>query len=681
MTHRKILAIVLAAMMLMSLLAGCGSSSGNTPAAPAAEPAAPAAPASQGSTAPVEGPTANTGDLAGKTIALSSQHLGNQFNQGVLSGVTEQAKKYNFKLVTANAQSDTAQQVADLENFVAMGVDAIIIGGGEGAAFENVMKEMDEKGITCITVDMSSAYADANITSDNFNGGEQMCLAVKNMINGQGNVLICTTPGWTSLEIRDTMLESIVKFNSGLKIVDTISLSTEDAVNNYQKEVKAYLQGNPDIQWIFCDWGLAAVGSAQAVRELGMQDQVIISCVDADQVVLEEMKREDSPLKVVVGQYPDMLGAGAVDLAATALSGGVLPTEAYAPIILIAKDSPESWFSAPAIMTAEEAWAVLYGGGNAAGESAVDAAGTALGDLAGKTIALSSQHLGNQFNQGVLSGVTEQAKKYNFKLVTANAQSDTAQQVADLENFVAMGVDAIIIGGGEGAAFENVMKEMDEKGITCITVDMSSAYADANITSDNFNGGEQMCLAVKNMINGQGNVLICTTPGWTSLEIRDTMLESIVKFNSGLKIVDTISLSTEDAVNNYQKEVKAYLQGNPDIQWIFCDWGLAAVGSAQAVRELGMQDQVIISCVDADQVVLEEMKREDSPLKVVVGQYPDMLGAGAVDLAATALSGGVLPTEAYAPIILIAKTNPSSWFSAPAIMTVDEAWATLYPGA
>ena len=96
MKQRKILAIVLAAMMLMSLLAGCGSSSGNTPAAPAApaaEPAAPAAPASQGSTAPVEGPTANTGDLAGKTIALSSQHLGNQFNQGVLAGVTEQAKK------------------------------------------------------------------------------------------------------------------------------------------------------------------------------------------------------------------------------------------------------------------------------------------------------------------------------------------------------------------------------------------------------------------------------------------------------------------------------------------------------------------------------------------------------------------------------------------------------------
>lgn len=335
--------------------------------------------------------------------------------------------------------------------------------------------------------------------------------------------------------------------------------------------------------------------------------------------------------------------------------------------------------SAPAATETAKTEAAPAESTEAAG-AAVDAAATTLGDLSGKTIALSSQHLGNQFNQGILSGVTEQAKKYGFKLVTANAQSDTAQQVADLENFVQMGVDAIIIGGGEGAAFENVMKQMDEKGIPCITVDMASALADCNICSDNFNGGEQMCLAVKNMLGAKGNILICDTPGWTSLEIRCAMLEAVVSFCPEMKIVDTISIGTEDAVNNYQKEVKAYLQGNPDIQWIFCDWGLAAVGAAQAVRELGMQNDIIISCVDADQVVLEEMRLDDSPLKVVVGQYPDELGAGAVDLAATALSGGTLPTEAYAPIILITKENPEQWFSAPAIMTTDEAWDVLYPG-
>ena len=355
---KKLMALLLAIIMVASLVA-CGATSEAPKAEPAPAPA-PADPAAPAENAPAA--EAPAGDFSNMTIALSSQHLGNQFNQGILAGVTAQAEKYGFKLVTANAQSDTAQQVADLENFVQMDVDAIIIGGGEGAAFENVMKDMDAKGIPCITIDMASALADSNITSDNFNGGEQMCLAVKNMLGGKGNILICDTPGWTSLEIRCKMLESIDQFSPELKIVDSIVLSTEDAVNNYQREVKAYLQGNPDIQWIFCDWGLAAVGASQAVRELGMQDDIIISCVDADQVVLEEMMLDDTPLKVVVGQYPDKLGSGAVDLCATALTGGVLPTEAYAPIILMTKENPQNWFSAPSIMTTAEAWDVLYPG-------------------------------------------------------------------------------------------------------------------------------------------------------------------------------------------------------------------------------------------------------------------------------------------------------------------------------
>lgn len=373
MKYRKMIAMILALVMVVGALAGCGNtttndSNGNTVDESGTEAAGESAGDSDDSAASTNGEKAGEeaveqlADMSGKKIALSSQHLGNQFNQGILAGVTAQAEKYGFELVTANAQSDTSQQVADLENFVEMGVDAIIIGGGEGAAFENVMKKMKEKGIYCITVDMASDYADCNICSDNFNGGEQLALAAKNMLGGEGNILICDTPGWLSLEIRIRMMEAVINDYPNMQVVHTISIGTEDAINNYQNEVKAYLQGNPDIQWIFCSWGLAAVGAAQAVRELGMTDDIIITCVDADQVVLEEMMMEDSALKIVVGQYPDELGSGAVDLCTAAISSGKLPTEAYAPIILITKDEPEKWFSVPAVMDTQEAWDVLYPG-------------------------------------------------------------------------------------------------------------------------------------------------------------------------------------------------------------------------------------------------------------------------------------------------------------------------------
>lgn len=315
--------------------------------------------------------------------------------------------------------------------------------------------------------------------------------------------------------------------------------------------------------------------------------------------------------------------------------------------------------------------AMLIGGMNVVNAAASDGEGL--------KVALSSQHLTNDFNRGVLAGVESKAEELGLELVTANAQGDTNKQVADIENFLSMDVDAVIIGGGEGPAFASVMEEMAEKGIPCITVDIVSENSTCNLTSDNFNGGEQLALYVSNKLGGEGNILVLDTPGWKSLEIRIRMLEAVIEDYPDLNIVQTISVGTQDAVNNYYKEVRAYLQGNSDIDCIYCSWGLAAVGAAQAVKELGLQEEIFVVCTDADQVVLEEMRSENSPLSAVVGQYPDRLGSGAVEMAVSAAKGEEVPGEAYAPIILIEKENPQAWFSAPAIMTLDEAWTSLYP--
>lgn len=346
---KKILALVLAISMVFCLLAGCGGEAKDPPA---------------NTEAPTEGSDTPSLDGSGIKIGFSSQHLTNDFNRGVLAGVEAKAAELGAELITANAQGDSNKQVSDIENFLTMGVDAVIIGGGEGPAFATIMQEMAEKGIPCVTVDITSEYSTCNVTSDNFNGGEQLGLYVTNKLGGEGNILALDTPGWHSLEIRLRMLDTVIMDYPNLKVVQTISIGTQDAVNNYYKEVKAYLQGNSDIDAIYCSWGLAAVGASQAVREMGLQNEIFVVCTDADQVVLEEMRKSDSPLTAVVGQYPDQLGAGAVTQAVSAALGNVVPGEVYAPIILIEKTDPDAWFSAPAIMTVDEAWQALYPGTN-----------------------------------------------------------------------------------------------------------------------------------------------------------------------------------------------------------------------------------------------------------------------------------------------------------------------------
>lgn len=148
-------ALAIALILMLGLFAGCGGDTANS-----APSAAPSAPASDETPSAAPDSSASTSG-AGLKIALSSQHLTNDFNRGILAGVEAKAAELGAELITANAQGDSNKQVSDIENFLTMDVDAVIIGGGEGPAFAPVMQKMAELGIPCITVDITSEYSPA----------------------------------------------------------------------------------------------------------------------------------------------------------------------------------------------------------------------------------------------------------------------------------------------------------------------------------------------------------------------------------------------------------------------------------------------------------------------------------------------------------------------------------------
>ncbi len=299
----------------------------------------------------------------GLVIGAASQHLGNDWNRGVVAGLRAEMERLGHTLIHTNARGDTGQQVADVENFLERRVDAVIIAGGEGPAFEPVMRRLQQAGIPVITIDIPSQYTLCNVTSDNFNAGEKLALYTVNKMESSGNIVVLDTPGWHSLLIRGRMLEAVAMDYPDVKIAARFEVSVVDSVNYSYNLIRSYLLANPDTHAIYCTWGLPAIGASRAIRELGLQDEIFVVCVDADQAVLQEMLQPDSPLTAVVGQYPERLGALSVQMAELAAKGqtDIIPVEAYAPIILIEKTAPEIWFSSLEIMLPEEAWEALYG--------------------------------------------------------------------------------------------------------------------------------------------------------------------------------------------------------------------------------------------------------------------------------------------------------------------------------
>ncbi|MFO7882867.1 MAG: sugar ABC transporter substrate-binding protein [Kosmotogaceae bacterium] len=295
-------------------------------------------------------------------IGVASQHLGNDWNRGVVKGLKDTLESMGYDFIHTNARGDTNQQVADIENFLARRVDAVIIAGGEGPAFESVMRKLANADIPVITIDIPSQYTLCNVTSDNFNAGEKLALYTVNKLEKEGEIVVFDTPGWYSLLVRARMLDTVIMDYPEVEIATRFECSVIDSVNNSYQQMRSYLLSNPNVDSVYCTWGLPAIGASKAIRELGLQDEIFVTCVDADQAVLQEMLKPDSPLTAVVGQYPEKLGQIAVEMTSFAINGEFdkIPVEAYAPIILIEKDAPEIWFSGLERMLPDQAWDALY---------------------------------------------------------------------------------------------------------------------------------------------------------------------------------------------------------------------------------------------------------------------------------------------------------------------------------
>ena len=65
-----------------------------------------------------------------KVIGVSHLWLGNDWNIYLYNGISKTLESMGYKVLKFNAQGDTANQVAGMENFITKGVDGAIIAGG-----------------------------------------------------------------------------------------------------------------------------------------------------------------------------------------------------------------------------------------------------------------------------------------------------------------------------------------------------------------------------------------------------------------------------------------------------------------------------------------------------------------------------------------------------------------------
>ena len=154
---KKILAMILAGAMMLSMGACSNEAPAEKPAETPAAPTTPAAPATPA--APTETPAAPS--VEGKTVgvAMPTQSSERWINDG--ANMKAQLEALGYEVELQYAEDDVQMQVSQIENMIASGVDCLVIASIDSVALTGVEAQAKEAGIPIIAYDRLLMETDA----------------------------------------------------------------------------------------------------------------------------------------------------------------------------------------------------------------------------------------------------------------------------------------------------------------------------------------------------------------------------------------------------------------------------------------------------------------------------------------------------------------------------------------
>jgi len=291
------------------------------------------------------GPGGDAGaDEGAFTVGATTYSRSFEFYQDIEKGMEEGAGDqiaYQFQ----DPNGDLAAQTAQIEDFVAKGVDLVTMVPIDSDAGEAAGRLVTDAGIPLITVDIgltADVGQTAHIESDNKEGGELAATKMAELLGGTGQVFIISNPAITPVVDREKgFTEKLKEIAPDIEVV--ASQSGDSKREQAQAVAEDLLQAHPDTTGIFAVNDEMALGALQAVIAAGLQDQISIIGFDASSEGLEEIAKGDSPFKASVAQDPVTLGKVVSETALKVLNGETVEKVIEVPVTLVDESNYESY--------------------------------------------------------------------------------------------------------------------------------------------------------------------------------------------------------------------------------------------------------------------------------------------------------------------------------------------------
>lgn len=257
-----------------------------------------------------------------KSIGVSLGSLGNPFFVALSKGAEFEAKKTNpnVKITAVGFEYDLGKQVTQIDNFIAAGVDMILLNPGDPKAIGPAIKKAQAAGILVVAVDTAAEGADATVTTNNVQAGEISCQYIVDKLGGKGDVIIQNGPQVSAVIDRVNGCKSVFAKAPGIKVLS----SDQDGKGSREGGLtvaQGYLTRYPKIDAIFDINDPQAIGTDLAARQQ-QRSGIIITSVDGAPDIETALKDPASPqIQASASQDPFFMARRAVQIGVSILNG------------------------------------------------------------------------------------------------------------------------------------------------------------------------------------------------------------------------------------------------------------------------------------------------------------------------------------------------------------------------
>ncbi|WP_020611484.1 sugar ABC transporter substrate-binding protein [Sediminispirochaeta bajacaliforniensis] len=265
-------------------------------------------------------------------------------------------------------------------------------------------------------------------------------------------------------------------------------------------------------------------------------------------------------------------------------------------------------------------------------------------------------------------GMNKAADEFGLDLIYADAEWDAGKQLNQVENFVARGVDMILLCAADNKALLPAVDRCREADIPLITFtnvlgDDPEGKLDGVISfigiNDVVQGVKEGEMAAALLGDGPAHiVLIEGAPGTSSQRMRTQGFEQVAAQYPQWEIV------YRQAINGWSKEnalaaVEAFLQTGQDVDLISCHWHAGAAAAATALEEAGTEASRGKNIYVTGLEYTKELKPLIESGAVDATSFASIVDMGyqTVEAAAKTLKGETIPKVIKVDPIIITKEN------------------------